>query len=146
MSQHFEIIVFTASERSYADAVLNEIDPEGLIKHRLYREHCVKLKKNLYSKDLRKINRDVSQIVLVDNCAASFLCQPENGIPILAYNGEKDDRELLDLERYLLGIVKEQDLREVNRKVFKFDEYKYFGSWEEVVSNLYTRGKSKTYY
>lgn len=33
----FEIIAFTASERSYANAILNEIDPDRLISHRLYR-------------------------------------------------------------------------------------------------------------
>jgi len=36
--KYFEIIAFTASEKSYADVILNEIDPEGtLIDHRLYR-------------------------------------------------------------------------------------------------------------
>jgi TFIIF-interacting CTD phosphatase-like protein len=36
--KYFEIVAFTASERCYADAILNEIDPEGeYIHHRLYR-------------------------------------------------------------------------------------------------------------
>ena len=37
MSSRFEIIVYTASERDYADAILDELDPNGYIKHRLYR-------------------------------------------------------------------------------------------------------------
>jgi Dullard-like phosphatase family protein len=76
MSKFYEIVVFTASEKSYADAVLDELDPTGLIKHRLYREHCLKLGHNLYTKDLRVINRDLSQMVLVDNSAICFVCQP----------------------------------------------------------------------
>ena len=76
MSLFFEIIVFTASEKSYADAVLDEIDPNRLIRHRLYREHCLRLDRNLYTKDLRVINRDLSKVLLVDNSAASFICQP----------------------------------------------------------------------
>ena len=44
MSKTYEIIAFTASDRSYADAVIDEIDPQqDYIKHRLYREHCVEL-------------------------------------------------------------------------------------------------------
>lgn len=36
--KHFEIIAFTASEKCYADAILDEIDPEyEYISHRLYR-------------------------------------------------------------------------------------------------------------
>ena len=35
-------------------------------------------------------------MVLVDNSAASFLCQPENGVPILPFLGG-EDRELLEL-------------------------------------------------
>lgn len=38
MRKHFEIVAFTASERSYADAILDEIDTEReLIEFRLYR-------------------------------------------------------------------------------------------------------------
>ena len=90
MSKYFEMIVFTASEKDYADMIVDQLDLEGLIKHRLYREHCLKIDRNLYTKDLRIINRDLSQIVMVDNSAVSFLCQPENGIPILSYFGGED--------------------------------------------------------
>ena len=30
-SEHYQVIVFTASHQSYADAILDYIDPEGLI-------------------------------------------------------------------------------------------------------------------
>ena len=50
----------------------------------------------MYTKDLRVINRDLSKMVLVDNSAASFLCQPDNSIPILSFEGGCDS-ELLDL-------------------------------------------------
>lgn len=76
MSKYYEIIVFTASEKDYADSILNELDSQGLIRHRLYRDHCLKIDKKMYSKDLRIINRDLSQMIIVDNSALSFLCQP----------------------------------------------------------------------
>jgi len=38
MKKYFEIVVFTASDKAYADAILNEIDPDlEYISHRLYR-------------------------------------------------------------------------------------------------------------
>lgn len=41
MKKRWEIVVFTASHQDYADAILDELDPEGtLIDHRLYRQHC----------------------------------------------------------------------------------------------------------
>merc|ERR1719235_1905616 len=41
----FEVVVFTASQKSYADKVINALDPTGkLIEHRLYRNHCTELR------------------------------------------------------------------------------------------------------
>ena len=125
MSRFYEIIVFTASEKDYADAVLNELDSQGLIRHRLYREHCLKIGKSMFTKDLRIINRDQSQMLLVDNSAASFLCQPDNAVPILPYLGG-EDRELLELEKYLEMLTKKEDVRTVNRKSFKLERYREF--------------------
>lgn len=84
------------------------------------------------------INRDLSQMVLVDNSAASFLCQPENGVPILPYVGG-EDRELLELEKYLEVLAKEQDVRRVNRKTFKLEQYRQFEDYEELVEVLYAQ-------
>lgn len=81
--------------------VLDEIDPDReFIKHRLYRHHCFEIHPNIYTKDLRIINRDLSQMVLVDNAPYSYIFQLENGIPILPfYKGE--DYQLPRLEKYL---------------------------------------------
>jgi hypothetical protein len=40
LSFHFEIIIFTAAQKEYADWILDKIDNKGVISHRLYREHC----------------------------------------------------------------------------------------------------------
>jgi CTD small phosphatase-like protein 2 len=42
LSKYFEIIVFTASHASYANAVLDHIDPDkAYIAHRLFRDNCI---------------------------------------------------------------------------------------------------------
>jgi TFIIF-interacting CTD phosphatase-like protein len=41
------------------------------------------------------LGRDVSRVVLVDNCLFSFLAQPRNGLPCLPYHGAQEDGQLL---------------------------------------------------
>ena len=73
MSKLFEITVFTASHSIYANEVINYLDPNNeYISHRLFRESCLETDDGLFIKDLRIINRDLSQIVIVDNAAYSF--------------------------------------------------------------------------
>ena len=66
MSRMFEIVVFTASQKLYADKVLDLVDPKRRISHRLYREHCVVVNKTYYLKNLKILGRDLSQVIIVD--------------------------------------------------------------------------------
>ena len=51
----FQVITFTASDQTYADSILDFIDPDReFISHRLYRQHCVQTEFG-YIKDLRII-------------------------------------------------------------------------------------------
>ncbi len=55
----------------------------------------------MFIKDLRVINRNLSDIVLVDNAVYSFGFQLDNAVPILYFYDNKDDVELLELVPYL---------------------------------------------
>ena len=111
--KRWEVVIFTASHQEYADAILNEIDPDGtLFHHRLYRQHCIYLN-DLYVKDLSRVNRDSSKLVLVDNAAYSYCLQLANAIPILPYYDGKDF-ELAALESYLGQLEKVSDIRLMN--------------------------------
>jgi CTD small phosphatase-like protein 2 len=83
--------VFTASHSCYASKVLDHIDPEKkYVHHRLYREQCITTDEGVHIKDLRVLgNRDLKNIVLVDNAAYSFGYQLENGIPIIPFYENK---------------------------------------------------------
>ena len=122
LSKHFEIIVFTASHRGYADKVIDILDPDTeWVSHRLFRENCFQSRQGVYVKDLRVINRKIKDMVIVDNALYSYGLQLENGVPIIPFYNCKEDAELLMLQEYLLSLRDEEDVREVNKEVFKYD-------------------------
>ena len=41
MKEYYEIVVFTAATKDYADWILDIIDRKNCISHRLYRDHAV---------------------------------------------------------------------------------------------------------
>jgi len=124
ISQEFEIIIFTASIKEYADAVLNRLDPENkFFKFRFYRSECISVNSKIFIKDLRIFkNRNLQNMILVDNSMYSFANQISNGILINSFYHDKDDRELLNLHSYLKNyILKASDVRNVNDQFFNFE-------------------------
>lgn len=73
-AKDFQVVVFTASHQSYADVVLDYLDPKReLIEHRLYRDSCMVTEEGVSIKDLRIIkNRSLKEMVIVDNAVYSF--------------------------------------------------------------------------
>lgn len=67
----------------------------------------------MYIKDLRIIkNRDLKDIVIVDNAVYSFGFQLNNGIPIIPFYHDKLDEELLHLIYYINCLAGFEDIRE----------------------------------
>lgn len=126
-NKHFEVVVFTAGTKNYANSILDILDPTGeLIQHRLYRDSCLEIKvegTSLYVKDLRILGgRSLEDIVIVDNAVISFAYQIDNGIPILPFREDKEDTEFLHLIKIMKDISKEQDCRNFVRRAFKLNE------------------------
>ena len=121
MSLLYEIIIFTASAFDYATEIINFIDPERkYISGILVRENCMETKIGFFIKDLRIVkNRNLKDMIIVDNLAHSFGFQVENGIPILEYHDDKHDRELKHLCTYLIEACAQEDVREFNKSKLK---------------------------
>lgn len=129
VSEKYEVVVFTASKKEYANTVLNYIDPENkFIKHRLYREQCIPIFGKLFIKDLRIFNdRRMENIVIVDNSMYSFANQLSNGILITSFFNDRKDMELINLGNYLVNcLVNVKDIRTENEKFFKFESMLYY--------------------
>ena len=41
ISKNWEVVIFTAGTKEYADIILNELDKENYITRRLYRDSCL---------------------------------------------------------------------------------------------------------
>ena len=74
---------------------------------------------NIYLKDLTRLGRDLSKIIIVDHVPQNFSLQKENGILIKNYFGQdKYDTTLNDLTPILLKIASKpnNDVREELKK------------------------------
>ena len=122
MAEKFEIVIFTAALKNYADSILDLLDPyKKIIKYRLYRQH-VTLSGITFCKDLSKIGRDLGKTIIVDNLEDNFKLQPNNGIHIWTWLDDMKDTQLDDLGKILKDLVSQNpsDIRPIIKK-FKED-------------------------
>lgn len=130
MAKHYEIVIFTASRPAYANKVIDIIDPDNLVAHRLFRDSCSehtipdednKKKTSFWVKDMSRLSRYIDDVVIIDNSPSAYIYQKENGMPITSWFGDQNDCELyqylnifrmvakfnIDLKYIILNIVKE---------------------------------------
>lgn len=119
VSKHFELVLFTASHKLYAEQVMKLIDPKmKYIKHRLYRDSCLEYNGN-YIKDLRILGRNLKETIILDNSIQAFALQPDNGIPIISWFNDQMDQELFKTSQFLEHIKNVIDVRTVLSEAFK---------------------------
>lgn len=110
MSKSFEVVVFTASLQKYADPLLDLIDKNRVLRGRLFRRHCSYVNGS-FVKDLSTLDRDMENVLLVDNSPLSYSLQPANGVPCSSFIDDPEDAELEILAPYLEKMANVPDVR-----------------------------------
>lgn len=74
IAPHYEVVLFTASQKVYADKLCEYIDPkQNMIRHRLFRDSCLCVQGN-YVKDIDVLGRDMKSVShLIISCAFQYL-------------------------------------------------------------------------
>ena len=112
IKDYYEIIPFTSASRDYADIALDLIEKnerKKYFEYRLYREHTTQFGTK-YIKDLSKLGRDLSKVIIVDNLSQCFKLNKENGILISSFFGEdENDKALIELQKVLIKIYYDND-------------------------------------
>jgi len=104
--EFYDVVIFTASLRSYADPVIDMIDPKRLIKVRLFRDSCIN-RGGFYIKDLRTVYHDLSKIMIIDNSPIAYSLNKENAIPISDWFGDDpSDQALRNILPFLLDVTR----------------------------------------
>lgn len=118
MSKHYELVVFTASLSKYAEPLVAQLDPEGFCAYKLFREHCT-FYNNAFVKDLTRLGRPMTDVIIVDNSPIAFMFQPENAIPCTSWYDDMSDVELDKIATLLERLAFEEDVRKVIRKIIR---------------------------
>jgi len=67
---------------------------------------------SVFYKDLSLLkNRNLKDIILVDNSCTCFSLNLENGVPIVPFYNDKSDEELLALIEFLIPLAQVDDVR-----------------------------------
>ena len=123
MAMKYEIVIFSSNIAGVGDPVVNALDREGCAMHRLYRE-CTHFIRGTHVKDLSKMNRPLSKIVVLDKDPKALQLQPGHVIIVPPYTDatDKSDSYLEDITPFLLALVNEE-VKDVPMALAKFSSH-----------------------
>lgn len=89
-------------------------------------------------KDLRIIqNRDPNNMIIVDNCVGGFANHLPNGIPIIPFETDTEDVELLKLQEYLVFLDSmEGSISSNNNRFLNLKKLRYFKDPLEYIKSV----------
>ena len=120
----YEVIIFTASISKYALPLIDILDSDKNIQYKLTREHCTFLN-GIYIKELKKLNRDLNDLIILDNSPLAYSFDIDNGLPIKAWYEDKNDNELNKVYFILEFLSKVKDARNFIKRIVDNNEINF---------------------
>eukprot|EP01097_Dermamoeba_algensis_P006134 TRINITY_DN3864_c0_g1_i2.p1 TRINITY_DN3864_c0_g1~~TRINITY_DN3864_c0_g1_i2.p1 ORF type:complete len:231 (-),score=41.57 TRINITY_DN3864_c0_g1_i2:242-934(-) len=112
VSNWFEIVIFTASLKQYANPLIDRLDQNRVASHRLFRESCLN-EEGHFIKNLGMLGMDLSSTIIIDNSPVAYSHNKENALPISHFYGDQSDEALLELIPFLEAIQFVNDVRSI---------------------------------
>ncbi|GAM17803.1 hypothetical protein SAMD00019534_009780 [Acytostelium subglobosum LB1] len=113
VSKWYDLVIFTASMKEYADPLLDQLDQSHVLKKRLFRESCLEKDGN-FVKDLSLIHQDLATTIIIDNSPIAYSNNIENALPINNWMGDDPmDESLLNLLPFLEVLQYVNDVRSI---------------------------------
>lgn len=97
MASMYEIVLFSDGDSSTLEALIPSIDPRQQFIQNYFAHECMVLVGGRYIKDLKYLNRDLRNVVVIDKSKEVVARQKENVVLVSEYKGDEQDRELLYL-------------------------------------------------
>jgi import inner membrane translocase subunit TIM50 len=143
LAQYFELVVYTSQLPTYADPILDRLDPHRMIQYRLYRDSTNYLD-GKHVRDLSKLNRNLKQVLMITADADAYSLQPENAIKLKKWKtDDKEDTTLLDMMPFLEAIVR-TNVPDVRAVVKSYEGEDIPKAFKERMSKVSQEKKNKS--
>ncbi|CAL5218977.1 g732 [Coccomyxa viridis] len=96
MAQYYELVIYTDQLPTYADPILDRLDPQRFIQYRLYRD-STQYVNGKHVRNLNYLNRDLDKVLLITANPDAHALQPDNAVKLKPWKLESGDTALLDL-------------------------------------------------
>nr|XP_022915130.1 mitochondrial import inner membrane translocase subunit TIM50-C-like [Onthophagus taurus] len=119
----YEVVIYTAEQGITVYPIIDALDQRSLINYKLVRDATLFVD-GKHVKDLDKLNRDLSKVIVVDWNGDCTKYHRDNVLKVPRWNGNDDDTDLLTLSSFLLAISHSQidDVRDVLKVYHQFDD------------------------
>lgn len=145
MAQYYEIVLYSPSIDGVAIPVVESLDKEGCIRHRLFRD-ATHYHNGVHVKDLKRLNRNVKRMVVLDDDPAEVQFNPENLVRVKPYEDPTDrtDDVLARITPFLIEIAREnvQDVPAVLRQFQGMDADQLAAEHERRLNELASHRKT----
>jgi len=121
---NFEVVIWTVENGMTFWAIINGMDPNNqYIMYRLFRD-ATRFKNGTHVKELNCLNRDLKKVIVIDWNKTTTQENPDNAFTMPKWNGDMNDRSLIDLAQFLNEIKDSDvdDVREVLQYYRQFDD------------------------